>query len=307
MNTKIEKNIQEKNIYIIILNWNGKKFLEKCINSVLKSTYKVNVVVVDNASSDGSVKYLKKNYPQIAILKNKTNFGWGGGNNSGVEYALKREADAIFILNNDTEIEEKCVTNLVNELFKRREIGIVGPKIYLSVKDKRTRKISFAGGKFTKNRYFGIHVGDKQVDVGQFDSVKETEFTTGAAMMVKSEVFKKVGLFEERFFIYYEEGDFCMSTKKAGYKILFVPDAHVYHAFSGTVKLNSPFQHYYTTRNHYLFVQMNAPLDVKIREFMRTPKTIYEFLSSKDTNKKKYSLLGIRDYYLRKFGKRIYW
>ena len=297
----------EREVYAIILNWNGKKFLKKCLSSVLKSTYRVSVVVVDNGSVDGSVAYIKKNYPQIAIIKNRDNLGWGVGNNKGIEYALRKGADAIFILNNDTEIDKRCISNMVSELCKSEKVGIDGQKIYLSVNGKKKKKISYAGGKFTKNRYFGMHIGDDKLDIGQFDKIKKTEFTTGAAMMVKSEVFRKIGYFENRFFIYYEEGDFCMRANKVGIEILFIPNAHVFHVFSGTVKLNSPFQHYYTTRNHYLFVETMCPWNVKVREIFRTPKTISEFMKSRDLDKRKYSLLGIRDYFLRRFGKREYW
>lgn len=299
----------DKKVYCIVLNWNGKHYLKKCLDSVGRSTYKkLTTIVVDNASTDGSQEFIKKNYQKIILLENKKNLGWTGGNNKGVRYALKQKADFIFILNNDTEIDKNCVEELVKILLGKKEVGIVGPKIYLSeLNGKKTAKISFAGGKFTPNRYFGVHVGINKFDKGQYDKIKETEFVTGAAILIKSEVFKKIGLFDERFFIYYEEADFCLRAKKNGYNILFCPKAHVYHTFSGTVELNSPFQNYFTTRNHYLFVEKNAPLTVKMREFLRTPKTVYEFYKSKDKNKKKYSLLGIRDYYLRFFGKRVYW
>lgn len=298
-----------KKVFCIVLNWNGKHYLKKCLDSITGNSYKnIVIVVVDNASTDGSQEFVKKNYPQIELIVNKENLGWTGGNNKGVRYALKNKADCIFVINNDTEIEKNCIRELLKVLYSNESIGIVGPKIYLSEQNgKRTKKISFAGGKFTPNRFFGVHIGINKIDKGQFSKVQRTEFITGAAILIKSEVFKKIGVFDRRFFIYYEEADFCLRAKKRGYDILFCPSAHVYHMFSGTVELNSPFQNYFTTRNHYLFVEKNAPLLVKLREFLRTPKTVYEFYNIKDENKKKYSLLGIRDYYLRNFGKRIYW
>ncbi len=298
----------DKKVFCIILNWNGKQYLEECLDSVFDSTYKnLTVILVDNNSNDGSSTFVKRNYKKAILIQNRSNLGWTGGNNRGIKYALRKKADFIFILNNDTQIDKRCIEELVKEIDMKDDIGIVGPKILLKVNGKKTNRISFAGGKFKPNRYFGIHIGNNKLDSKMYGKVKQTEFVTGAAIMIKSEVFKKVGLFDDKYFIYYDEADFCMRARKKSYKIFYVPTAHVYHAFSGTVELNSPFQNYYTTRNHYLFVEKNAPQSVKIREFLRTPKTAYEFFRSKDRNKKKYSLLGIRDYYLRRFGRRTYW
>jgi hypothetical protein len=298
----------EKKVYCIVLNWNGKRYLKNCLDAVIASSYKnLKIIVVDNGSTDGSGEFVKANYKQITLIKNRSNMGWTGGNNKGIKYALKNGADVIFILNNDTEIEKRCIEELLAVLESREDIGVVGPKIYLSVNGKKTKRISFVGGKFTPNRYFGIHKHNNKIDTGKYNKVKETDFITGAAIMVKSNVFKKVGLFDDKYFIYYDEADFCVRTRENGYKIFIVPKGIVYHEFSGTVELNSPFQNYYTTRNHYLFVEKNAPWNVKIREFLRTPKTAYEFYKSADKNRRKYSLLGIRDYYLRRFGKRTYW
>ncbi len=297
-----------KKVFCIVLNWNGKQYLKKCLDSIFESSYKnLTVVVVDNFSNDGSCDFIKKNYKKVILIQNHSNLGWTGGNNRGIKYALKQKADIIFILNNDTQIDKKCIEELVKEITRHDETGIVGPKILLSTNGRKTNRISFAGGKFTSNRYFGVHIGNNKVDDKTYRKVKQTQFITGAAIMIKREVFKRAGLFDDNYFIYYDEADFCIRAKKLGFKIYFVPTAYAYHEFSGTVELNSPFQNYYTTRNHYLFVEKNAPLKVKLREFVRTPKTAYEFFRNKDKNKRMYSLLGIRDYYLRRFGKRVYW
>lgn len=293
-------------VFVVVLNWNGKQFLKRCLNSLLESSYRAQIIVVDNGSSDGSIEFIEKYFPKITLLKNKKNLGWTGGNNVGVRYAIKKNADAILILNNDTHVAKNAIQLLVNKLFSDKKIGIVGPKIYF---DKQGDKkiISFAGGFFTKNRYFGMHRGSNEVDKGQYSSDESSEFITGAAIMIKRDVFKKIGLFDDDYFIYYDEADFCMRARQEGYIIEFVSQAHVFHAFSGTISLGSPFQHYYTTRNHYLFVEKRAPFSVKLREWLRTPKTIWEFMNSENAHHKKYSLLGIRDYYLRRFGKRVYW
>ena len=126
-------------------------------------------------------------------------------------------------------------------------------------------------------------------------------------MLVKNQVFKKIGLFDESYFLYYEDVDFCFRGRKAGYLSVFVPNSIVYHKFGATSKIGSPLHNYYTTRNHYIFVEKYAPLKEKMRELFRTPKTITEFFLSKDEVRKKYSILGVRDYFLRRFGEKRYW
>lgn len=293
-----------KRIYVVVLNWNGKKFLNNCLSALQRSTYAISIVLVDNDSSDNSVQFVEKKFPNVHIIKNKHNFGWTGGNNIGIKYALSKKADAVLVLNNDTRIEKNAIKLLVSKLFSESRIGIVGPKIYF---ENKKNKISFAGGTFTKNRYFGIHRGSNEIDKGQYDGNENTDFITGAAIMIKKEVFEKIGFFDDRYYIYYDEADFCLRARDNYYKIKIVQDACVHHAFSGTVSSGSAFQHYYTTRNHFLFVETHAPLEVKIRELLRTPKTVFEFIKSRNDPKKKYSLLGIRDYYLRRFGERTYW
>ena len=293
-------------VFVVVLNWNGKKFLKRCLQSLQESTYKAQIILVDNGSQDGSASYVGKYFPKVMVIRNNENLGWTGGNNAGVRLALSQKADAVFILNNDTYVTKHAIALLVKKLFSKKHIGIVGPKIFF---DKKSggKLISFAGGYFTKNRYFGKHKGSNEIDKGQHETEEPSEFITGAAIMVKREVFKAIGLFDDTYFIYYDEADFCLRARKKKFQIVFVPQAHVYHAFSGTVAIGSAFQHYYTTRNHYLFVERQAPFSVKLREWLRTPKTLWEFLKSSDAIKKKYSLLGIRDYYFRRFGKKVYW
>lgn len=296
-------------VYCLVLNWNGKHFLEKCLDSVLAADYKnLHLVVVDNGSTDGSQSFVKKNYKNIYLLENKKNLGWAEGNNRGISYALKKNADFIFLLNNDTFINSKCISHLAFELSQNKMNGIVGPKILImDERYKKTRKISFGGGKFTKNRYFGVHINNNKIDLKAIAKCANSEFITGAAMMIRRSVFEKIGLFDRSYMFYYEDADFCVRARNSNFKIRYVPSAFIYHLFSGSIKLNSPMQNYYTTRNHYLFVERNAPIAIKMRELLRTPKTIFEFYKSKDQIIKKYSLLGIRDYYLRRFGKRTYW
>jgi len=291
-------------VFIIIVNWNGKKILATCLSSIIKADLKnaPQIVVVDNNSTDGSQEMVRKSFPKTALLQNKTNLGWAGGNNVGIKYVLRKNAKYVLLLNNDVTIDKNTIPELISSFNKVKNIGIVGPKTYYDNKSKNI--IADAGGLIEKNRFFGVNRGQGEKDLGQYKGSFETDFISGSAMMVKSEVFEKVGFFDESFYLYYEDTDFCLRAKKCGYLSIITSKAIVYHKFGQTSKIGSPLHNYFTTRNHFLFVQKHAPFRVKLKEFIRTPKTAYEFLRS---NNGKYSLLGIRDYYLRKFGKQIYW
>lgn len=294
------------NIFIIILNWNGCSMLLNCLKKVIesKTDFDLKVLAVDNNSSDNSVRKLEKLFPSVVLIKNKKNLGWSGGNNIGIKYAIKHYADCLLLLNNDVYLDINAINCLVKELYSKDQIGIVGPKTYFQNDKKR---IADAGGIIDKNRFFGKNRGNGKIDKGQYDKEKILDYVSGSAILVKKEVFEKIGFLDEHFFLYYEDADFCQRAKKAGFLSVFVPDSIAYHEFGATGKIGSPLHNYYTTRNHYLFAEKHAPINVKLREFLRTPKTIMEFALSKDENKRKYSLLGIRDYFLRRFGERTYW
>ena len=292
----------KQKVFIIILNWNRKDLTVECIQSLKKVKahgLDIHTVIVDNHSSDDSISTFKQ-FPHITTLVNKSNLGYAEGNNVGIKFAMRHNADIILLLNNDVLVTPNILIRLLSVINSDEKIGIVGPMTYYTDKKKI---IADAGGIIMKHRYFGVNRGQKEKDKGQFDKISEVDFISGSAMLIKSSVFKKIGLLDGRFFLYYEDADLCFRAKKAGFKSVFVPETVIYHTFGATSGIGSAIHHYYTTRNHYLFVEKHAPITVKVKEFLRMPKTIWEFMKSTDKAKKKYSLLGIRDYYLRHFEK----
>lgn len=295
------------NLFIIVLNWNKIHDTLECLNSLIKlktEKSKISVVVVDNGSTLDDSRKVLKDLKHITLLQNKNNLGYVGGNNVGISYALEHGADCIMLLNNDIIATPNFLDPLIKTLYSRRNIGIVGP-ITLFYDNRKI--IADAGGMMRSKRYFGVSRASAELFTKKYADIREVDFIIGAAQLIKKDVFKTIGPLEYNYFIYYEDADFCFQARRAGYKSLIVPDAKIYHKVSSTVKVNSPMHQYYTTRNHLLFLERNIPKKLWLRELLRLPKTSYEFLLDKDFVKRKYSLLGIRDYLLRRFGKRTYW
>lgn len=256
-----------KKVGVIVLNFKLKDLTLKCLKSVQKSSFKnLKIIVVDNNSNDGIADKLPA---EIHFIQNKENLGYSGGNNVGIKKALEVGCDYIFILNPDTEIEEKTIEILV-EKMEEYQAAIAGPKIYFS----DTKKIWYGGGIFDQANVIGKHRGVDEKDTGQYNNVGETDFVSGAAMMVKKEVFERVGLFDEDYFLYYEDSDFCLRAKKEGFKVVFIPEAVVYHANAKSTTLGSPLQDYYITRNRMLYAKKHLSLRTQFALFREALRNI---------------------------------
>lgn len=248
-------------VAVIILNFKVKELTLKCIESIKRSTYKnLEIIVIDNHSSDGLAEKIKAQ--DVSFIANRENFGFTGGNNIGIKLALQKGADFIFILNPDTEIDKRCIENLVKgaKIFK---YDIAGPKIYFS----KSKKIWYAGGIFDKANVIGKHRGVNEVDHGQYSEPASTDFVSGAAFFAGSKVFVSIGLFDERFFLYYEDSEFCFRAKKKRSKIMYMPEAIVYHANAASAGLGSALQDYYQTRNRMLFASIYLSIRTRFALF----------------------------------------
>ena len=228
-------------VSIIVLNWNGWKDTIECLKSLNKITYSnYEIIIVDNGSTDESVKCLEK-LKKIKLILNKENLGFAEGNNVAIRRVLKEnKSDFILLLNNDTVVEKNFLTKLVKTAQKEKKIGIVGPKIYYH--DKRN-VIQSAGSKI--NLY-----------LGKFPRVKSekntaVDFVIGACLLIKTEVIRKIGLLDKRYFLLFEDTDWCFRAQKAGYLVLYVPNSTIWHKTSQSVKKISEV--YYYTRNLFWF------------------------------------------------------
>lgn len=294
--------------FIVILNYNGGQDVLECLESVLKlekKEFELSIVLVDNKSTDNSLKKVKSYSKKLKVLENKENLGFAGGNNVGIKYALGKGADRVFLLNNDTTIDQEALALLTKAGDADPKIGILGPKIYFYPgcefhqeryqKKEQGKVIWYAGGVIDWQNMLGRHRGVDEIDVGQYNQVQKTDFVSGCAMMVKKEVFEKIGLLDERYFLYYEDVDFCLRAKKAGYQLLFVPEAEVWHKNRSTGRTGLPHQEYYMARNRLLLGLRWASWKTKLALFKESLVSLFK--GSKAKRK------GVIDFYLRKFGR----
>ncbi|MCK5084504.1 MAG: glycosyltransferase family 2 protein [Candidatus Pacebacteria bacterium] len=263
----------QKEVYIIVLNWNGKEDTLECLESLEKINYSnYKIVVVDNGSEDDSVSETKKQFPKVKIIENKKNLGFAGGNNVGIKYAINSGARYVLLINNDTMVEENFLSELVEVGESDEKVGVLGSKIYFHSEPDR---IWFAGGKVSWLKNKGTHIGLDQIDNGQYDKIKETDYLTGCCLLIKREVIEKIGVLEEDYFLYYEDTDFSLRAKNANYKIVYVPKSKIYHKISRSTKPGSSDYIYYHTRNGLVMARRTGSLLSKIILY---PHCVYLFL-----------------------------
>jgi GT2 family glycosyltransferase len=242
-----------KKISIIIPNWNGKKFLDTCLESLYKQTYKdFDIIIVDNGSEDGSVEFIKNNFPNIKVLSFSCNKGFAAAVNYGIREA---DGDYVFLLNNDTEIDEQCLKALTNAADKS-EASIFACKML----DFFNRKIISDAGDCYSIYGYATQRGNCQIDGGQFDKHEYIFSACAGAALYKKELFQKIGYFDEDFFAYLEDIDLGFRSQLAGYVCEFIPEAKVFHIEGGTSRNLNDFSFGYSLRNNLFVLAKNMPL-----------------------------------------------
>ena len=244
-------------VIVITLNWNKKDVTIDCLKSLFELDYpNYEIVVVDNGSTDGSAHAFKENSPIITIIENKTNLGYGGGFNVGIKYALSQGVKYVLIINNDTIADKGMLAELVKVAESDSNIGIVSGKVYLYYEPNRLYTCGKTANFFTGDTH---DVGWGKIDLGQYDKIKEYEFLDDCFWLVKTEVFKKAGMYDQAFFIYYEESDLCTRVSKAGFKLMYTPYAKIWHKVQvSTGGGINPIFTYHMARSRIVFMRRNS-------------------------------------------------
>ena len=217
-------------IHIILLNWNNKEDSVECLESIRQIIYpNFSVIFVDNGSEDGSQGIVSKQFPEVQLIQNQINLGFAGGMNVGIREALAHGADYVFVLNNDTILDPEILNELIEVCQSDKCIGAVVPKIY---KFYQPDRIDSCGLDITFGPQLCRDRGNGKVDSGQYSKQQEVGGLTGCGVLIKKHTLNKVGLFDENFFFYGEDVDLSLRFRKAGYKILFVPNAKMWHKVS---------------------------------------------------------------------------
>lgn len=245
-----------QDIAIVILNWNGKELLEKFLPSVCKHSENAQIYIADNASTDDSIKFIRDVYPSIQIIQNEQNFGFAKGYNEALK---KIDSPFYLLLNNDVEVTSGWLNSLMGQM-KNVNVAAVQPKILSHIK-KNEFEHAGANGGFLDRDYFPFCRGRifevTEKDNHQYDTAMEVFWTSGAAMLIRSEVFHQVKGFDDDFFAHMEEIDLCWRIKKMGYQLMIEPKAVVYHLGGGTLSYSSPRKVFLNFRNNLSMICKN--------------------------------------------------
>lgn len=298
-------------VSIIIVHFDNRSILSECLQSCKKITYpNYEIIIVNNGSKSLlTVSELQSSTVGIATLINTyENMGYSKANNMGIEKALSHHADYVLLLNDDTVVSPNFLEILLEEGEKSPGTGILGPKVYYLSDPKR---ISFAGAYFDSQTCRVFTPGADRIDDGDSSIPSDSDYISGCALLIKKEAIEKIGRLDERFFLYWEDVDWGLRSKKAGLRNMIVPSAHIWHRVSvSTGGIDSPLRIYHKTRSRLLLAKLHAPwtLNFLHRNFFRD--IAWLILKSHDKNRIRKALAylcAINDYHTGKTNKGPGW
>lgn len=256
-------------VSVIVVNYNTKDLTIDCLSSIYEKTFGINfeVFVIDNASQDNSCEEISRLFPQVKIISNKENLGFGRANNLGIKEA---QGKYVFLLNTDTVLINNAIKILFDLIENDDSIGVCGANLF----DKNLNPVHSYGflnsPKRHLLRFLGLRYFCKNIkNDARRDELQEVEQVTGAALMIRKSVFDKVGLFNERFFLYCEESELQFRIRNAGFKIFYTPEAKIFHYEGSSTKKDKKFRRQLITQSEYLYFTLC---------YERTPKIFLKIL-----------------------------
>lgn len=246
-------------IAVVILNWNGKKLLEQFLPSIITHSQEATIYVADNASTDQSVAYIRKNFPSVKIIENAGNYGYAKGYNEALQFV---EEEYYALINSDVEVTENWLIPIINLFEKDPETAIIQPKI-LDYKNKDYFEYAGAAGGFIDKYGFPFCRGrifdTVEKDDGQYDDESEIFWASGACFFIRKNVFKELKGFDEQFFAHQEEIDLCWRAFNKNYKVKYCGFSTVYHVGGATLSNNNPKKTLLNFRNSLYMMVKNLP------------------------------------------------
>lgn len=288
-------------VYVVLANWNRTADTLECLESLTQQSYpNLRLLVVDNASTDGAPKLIEERFPQVEQVLNPKNLGFTGGYNAGMRASLQGGADFIFVLNNDTLLAPDTIQLLV-DASTPEDVGMVSPMIFFAVEPD---KIWSAGGTVSR---LTLEITDNHGREKKFSEITERDFLSGCAMLIKRPVLEKVGMFDDNFFWYYEDSDLSLRVRQAGYRLLLVPQAQIWHKVSmSSGGSDSPVERYFMGRNSTLFFRKHIHgwrrLVIIIWRALSTVKIILRLLINKRPKSARAYLRGMWDGFRMRYG-----
>jgi GT2 family glycosyltransferase len=299
-------------VAIIVLNWNRARDTIECLDSVAELDYPNSYsLVVDNGSTDGSVSEIKAAHPSVEILETGQNLGYAEGNNFGIRHAIDRGVDYLLILNNDTLVEKRMLSQLVQVAESSSDIGMVGPTVYCA---DPANKLFAAGSFVLWDRGQVEHRGmfESPAPHVKAEAPKSVDFIAGCGLLVSRRLIETVGMFDPQYFLNFEDVEWGIRARRHGLKVLYVRQAIMWHKISATLGQASAANTYYMTRNGLRFFWQNGPLHLRwiavSHIILRTLRTVGAWsLRSKYRNqafkrKRSANILALRDFFRGRFG-----
>lgn len=241
---------------VILVNYRRPHDTIECISSLRLSTYAdFDIVLIDNASHDGSVEAILARFPDLHVIRHEQNLGFAGGNNAGLRLSLRERYRFFLLLNNDTVVDASLLGALVSTAHRRPDAGVIGAKIYFH---DRPDHLWFAGGLYNKRSGAVSHRGMNEQDTGRYDTLSTCDYVTGCCLLIRREVLERVGLLDESLFAYYEDCDYSLRTRAARFAVLYQPTARLWHKVSSTAQWDSPLYHYFTLRNRLMLLRKHS-------------------------------------------------
>lgn len=259
-------------IITVILNTNRRDDTLEALASLKKNTYNNHqVIVLDNASTDGSIDAIRKGFPDSKIIELTENLGYAGNNNVGIDAAMDMGADWVFVLNEDTVLAADCLDKLIEAAQSDPQIGVLGPMVYHYDEPGVIQSAGGSLGPLWQSR----HIGQNEDDKGQYDRMREVEWISGCAILVKRQVIEQVGALDTRFFYYWEETEWCLRARRNGWRVFHAPQAKLWHKGVQRDYAPKPSVTYYSTRNRLLMLSKHhAPIKIWLHAVWQIIRTL---------------------------------